>query len=93
MRKPRIVITAGFYALSNELWAPMIAHQTMSETLPANASVERMSEVMNDLRAKVQKKYLLDEPYIGKFQQLTFGAPVLRDTIICDVAITTEVKA
>lgn len=65
----------------------------MSETLPANSTVERMSEVLNDLRAKVQKKYLLDEPYIAKFQNLTFVAPVLRDTIICDVSITTEVKA
>lgn len=89
--KKRIVITAGFYAKAKDSWADVVAQQTLSETLPANSTVERKSEVMNDIRRRVQEKYLLDEPYIAKFQNLSFGTQVLRDTIICDVSITTEV--
>lgn len=92
MRKPRIVVTAGFYGKARESWADLVSQQTLSETLPANATTEKISAVMNDLRARVQEKFLLDEPYTGKFLNLSFGAPVLRDTIICDVSLTTEVK-
>lgn len=90
MKQPRIVVTVAFYAKTKESWATLESQQTMSETLPANSPVERISEVMNDLRRRIQEKYLLDEPYTFKFQKLTFGAQVLRDTIICDARLTTE---
>jgi phenylacetate-coenzyme A ligase PaaK-like adenylate-forming protein len=93
-----LVVTAGFFAKQSESWHTVQATQTVSEKLnivrrPLNedATIAKVSQMMNDLREKAIAQFLvMSAPYTDKFAKLTFGTVVYRDTIICDVVLTSE---